>query len=122
MRNPPDHDNPENDDASVYILCFDRHYEHAKHYVGWTRRPVEERVAEHVKGRGNALLRAVVNAGIPIHLSAVIYAGIDLERILKRTKNTARLCPRCKPEFLRKDRARRARKRATLAAAVDSDG
>ncbi len=79
----------------VYILELatplgnDRH--RARFYIGWTAGSVEDRLKEHRSGRGAAFTRAANERGIPYDVVATFPGGRDLERRLKRQKNTPRI-------------------------------
>lgn len=83
--------------ASIYLLHFDRPYKHARHYLGFTERPVEERLLEHGTGKGARLLQVVRAAGITWQLARVWpNATRGLERQLKNGRRGPRLCPICR--------------------------
>lgn len=78
----------------VYILELseplgnERHS--ARYYVGWTSN-VEGRLWYHEGGHGAAFTRAAVERGITLKIVVWIPgAGRDVERRIKRQKNTAR--------------------------------
>lgn len=88
---------------TVYLLCFagglrrdDR--ANVKHYLGWTSKSAEERLAEHKAGTGSPLVRAAVRAGLDPTLART-WPGHDrnFERMLKRQRNAGRYCPHCTP-------------------------
>lgn len=101
----------------IYILCFERPFKHARHYVGFTKRnDVAERVEQHLKGQGSPLLRAVVAAGIPVVLATSFEGTRDDERTLKNCKNAAFFCPRCRKAYLQKKAGqKREQRRAKIA-------
>lgn len=82
--------------GTVYLLHFDPPLQHAKHYLGWTERPVIHRVQEHLDGKGSPLVKAVVAAGGHVEIART-WPGVDrhFERRIKNGKNVPRLCPRC---------------------------
>lgn len=85
--------------ASIYLLCIDPPYKHARHYIGFTEddNPAR-RVNEHVScsAKGTSLIRAAVQAGHTIHHALTIPNGSrTLERRLKNRKDTPRWCPLC---------------------------
>ena len=49
----------------IYLLCFDRSYRHARHYLGYTEN-LEARLAAHRAGRGSPLVAAAVRDGIDV--------------------------------------------------------
>lgn len=95
----------------VYLLCLASSFSHAKHYLG-SSIDVERRLAEHRRGQGSKFTRAVIAAGIELHLARV-WDSERYDEVLKKShKNFARLCPNCRKDFLRRARARRKAKRA----------
>jgi predicted GIY-YIG superfamily endonuclease len=94
----------------IYLLCFDRPYKHARHYLGFAAAATpDERIAEHRAGTGARLLAVVAAAGIGWTVARVWKGATRTdERALKNQKNTgAKLCPVC-----------RAAKKAALACAA----
>ena len=71
----------------------------ARHYPNFTEFDVEERVGEHLRGRGSPLIAAVLAASGSVSVERT-WAGVDrgFERRLKRRHETPRLCPRCTQE------------------------
>ena len=68
----------------------------ARHYIGWTSGPVEDRLAEHVAGRGSPLIRAALVAGSTVTVERVwTDRDRNFERSLKRRKEAPRMCPLC---------------------------
>jgi predicted GIY-YIG superfamily endonuclease len=84
--------------GTVYLLHFDRPYEHASHYTGWTR-DLDGRLDQHATGRGARLLAVVQAAGIGWTL-ARIWPGSTRhrERALKRQGGASRRCPICRTQ------------------------
>jgi hypothetical protein len=86
----------------VYLICFDRPFKHAGHYLGWASN-IAERVAEHKRtGRKCAKLLAAVNrAGITWEVVRT-WPGLEKadERRLKNRGGSSRHCPRCKARAL----------------------
>lgn len=92
--------------STVYLLHFDPPYvapigntgrvKVAGHYVGSTAGSVEERLAEHVAGRGSPLIRAAVAAGSRILVAATWPGGRQAERAYKRGHRHKRRCPFCR--------------------------
>ena len=84
----------------VYLIHFARPYYHAKHYIGYTTREhYEERLAEHLSGRGARLLAAVNRAGISWSVVKVwrfdtTKEGRQHEKYLKH-KSGVYHCPIC---------------------------
>lgn len=80
----------------VYLLCFDRPYKHAKHYIGYSSN-IEKRMEKHEAGESTGLMRAVKEAGINFDLVRVWHGKNQFfERKLKNRKGAARFCPKCR--------------------------
>ncbi len=80
---------------AVYLIHFTQPYHHAQHYVGFTTRPIEERIDEHQRTHAH-LLGAVNRARIPWLVAQVWHgAGRDFERYLKSWSGAAQFCPIC---------------------------
>jgi predicted GIY-YIG superfamily endonuclease len=84
---------------TVYLLHFSEPIKHARHYLGYTRVSVYDRLIEHNAGRGARLTQVAVSMGIELHL-ARIWPGADrkFERRLKNRNNAPKLCPICRGE------------------------
>ena len=81
----------------VYLICFDRKYHHARHYLGFCEDGnLEKRMDAHMMGSGSKLLRAVVEAGIGWKVVQLWEGDRSFERKLKRRKNSGKLCPCCR--------------------------
>lgn len=83
----------------VYLLCFDKKFKHAQHYIGFAenQRTFEIRMKHHASGRGSRLMDAVTKAGIGFKVARTWEDGDrNFERKLKNQKNASRLCPHCK--------------------------
>jgi predicted GIY-YIG superfamily endonuclease len=81
--------------VTVYLLCFDRPYHHARHYLGFAEN-LEARLAAHRKGTGARLVQVIAQAGIGWRLVRTWPGGNRaLERRLKNQKHGPRLCPIC---------------------------
>jgi predicted GIY-YIG superfamily endonuclease len=81
--------------GSAYLLHFDKPYQHASHYLGWSSNlPV--RLAAHESGRGARLTEVVAEAGIRWVLTRT-WPGVsrDFERALKNQGGASRRCPGC---------------------------
>lgn len=85
--------------GTVYLIHFDEPVKRARHYMGWTAKPVEERITRHTSGDGSRLMRAVVRAGIGFRVVRT-WERVDrnFERTLKNKKCAPRLCPVCRKE------------------------
>lgn len=90
----------------IYLLHFPHPYCHATHYRGWCGRDdVQERMAEHVKGRGNPLVYAMCQQeGITspeqlMQYIAELRPGSKYdERKLKNRGGASKTCPVCKSQ------------------------
>lgn len=83
----------------VYLLCFDKKFKHAKHYIGFAenQRTFEQRMKHHAKGSGSRLMAAIAKAGITFTVARTWADGDrNFERSLKNRKSAAELCPHCK--------------------------
>ena len=91
--------NRRNVPGTIYLLHFGEAYYRARHYLGWTEKPMEVRIEEHINGRASPLVRAVVGAGITVTLAAT-WEGVDRyeERRMKNRKQARAFCPLCKGE------------------------
>ena len=78
----------------IYLICFDKPYHHARHYLGFTT-DLQKRIDKHMSGEGSKLLRAVTEAGITWSVVKTWEGDRNFERSLKNKKNTPKLCPRC---------------------------
>ena len=78
----------------VYLLHFDRRYQHAGHYCGWSEN-LCSRLADHAAGRGARLLTVLRDAGIGWQLARTWPGGRGRERALKRQGGASRRCPLC---------------------------
>jgi predicted GIY-YIG superfamily endonuclease len=84
--------------GTVYLFHFDQRYEHAGHYTGWAE-DLDQRVAEHLAGRGARLIEVISQAGIGFRLART-WPGVTRarERQLKRQGGASRYCPICQDE------------------------
>lgn len=76
--------------GEVYVLCFQQEL----HYIGWSS-DVEQRVADHRRGRGAAITRALVARGMEFEVTAVAAGSRWYERWLKNRGSAKRVCPKC---------------------------
>ena len=76
----------------------------AGHYIGFTEREeLSARIAEHMTGHGNPMLRAAVMRNIPFQIARIWQgprATRNFERKLKNRKHGPKLCPICNPNAL----------------------
>lgn len=82
--------------GTIYLLHFEKPYQHARHYLGWSAE-LNARLSEHHAGRGSKLMAAVVQAGIPFVVARTWTGDTFDERRLHRQNNSPRLCPICNP-------------------------
>jgi len=97
--------------AATWGMCYLLHFSRAlgnlenaraqaQHYLGWAEdtgdgRGLEQRIAEHMAGRGARITRAAVAQGIELTLVATWVAPLGFEKILKRRKEAPKLCGLC---------------------------
>ncbi len=83
----------------MYLIHFEEPLCHARHYIGYTRLSVEQRVERHHSGDGARLLRVLDQKGIQCRVVRVWEdADQEFERKLKNQKNAKRFCPVCSSE------------------------
>jgi predicted GIY-YIG superfamily endonuclease len=80
----------------VYMLHFDRPYQHARHYVGWTA-DLLDRLDQHATGRGARLIAVIWQAGIGFTLVRICEGTRHTERAIKHAGGSVRYCPACMP-------------------------
>jgi len=90
--------------STVYLIHFDCPYKHARHYLGYTG-DLEARLKAHASGNGSRLMEVITEAGITWRLARTWAGGRDIERRLKRQKNSPRLCPICRKEVMLSNRS-----------------
>lgn len=82
-----------------YLLHFEQRIsdQHTcQHYLGFTRRPLRDRIAEHRSGRGARLTQVALERGIAfIVVRTWRGASRGFERRLKNRKDGPMLCPVC---------------------------
>lgn len=97
--------------GTLYLICFaDAPVYHAKHYLGYTERAVDERFDEHARGVGARVMRRVSPADAQLVRTWENKTRSD-ERALKSRKNHRGLCPRCRQQYNEDCRANVARSR-----------
>ncbi len=89
--------NTHNTGETVYLLHLDRPYHHARHYLGYAS-DLPARLKRHEAGNGARLLQVVKAAGTSWTLARTWPGGRDVERKLKRQKNSPRFCPICQAQ------------------------
>jgi hypothetical protein len=83
--------------VDVYLLHFSKPFGHAKHYVGVTKRGIEERVKEHQSGtKGAHLCKLVRQAGIDLILARVWIQVPRYFELKLKNRGKASVCPICK--------------------------
>ena len=88
---------------TVYLIHFSTPYKHARHYLGYTSLPLEERLARHRNGTGARLLKVVQDEGIEWEVVRTWEVGTKkearrLELRLKSWHGHGAFCPVCKAE------------------------
>lgn len=84
----------------VYLLHFDRPFQHARHYTGWTDN-LEHRLGEHMDGLSHSanIVRKAAAAGIGFQIARVwANKTRNDERSMKKQGGAARRCPLCAEE------------------------
>jgi predicted GIY-YIG superfamily endonuclease len=88
----------------VYLIHFARPigntnnpHAYAQHYIGWTPRQLDSRLALHQAGNGARIMASVSAAGIAWEVSRTWPGGRELERKIKRAKAAPRMCRICAP-------------------------
>jgi predicted GIY-YIG superfamily endonuclease len=86
----------------VYLLHLDPPYRHAKHYTGWTGRPLAERLADHAGSKGARLLKVQRAAGGSWRVARTwtFHRAHEAKQHERRLKLRAakRYCPVCRGE------------------------
>lgn len=82
--------------GTAYMLEIIPPYKHCQHTIGFTERPLNERLAEHRRGAGSCLTKAAVAAGSKLELVRT-WEWVDqsVEMILKSRGESRKLCPKC---------------------------
>lgn len=85
--------------CKVYLIHLASPISHAHHYLGYTKADtVEERFKKHKTGCGARLLQVANELGIDYEVVRTWAGGRELERRLKKRKDSPRLCPICNPD------------------------
>jgi predicted GIY-YIG superfamily endonuclease len=92
-------DRRRNVQGTVYLVCFETNYRHAKHYMGWTT-DLTARLEAHAAGRGARLMEVITAAGIGFTRARTWQGTRYLERQLKNRGGHARLCPICQADVV----------------------
>lgn len=84
----------------VYLLHFDKPFQHSRHYIGYVdggQEELEKRLKRHRAGSGSKLMRAVTGAGIGFKVARTWPNGDQrFERHLKNMKKSSCYCPICR--------------------------
>lgn len=87
----------------VYLLHFDEHYHHARHYVGYVdggQEALEARIKLHKSGAGARLMQVISEAGIDFEVARVWPEGDrSFERRIKNMKKASKYCPICRQKL-----------------------
>ena len=82
----------------IYIIHFEEPYYHARHYVGYCADGMlQQRLERHRAGQGSRLMLAIEAAGVDWTVALTHPGDRRFERRLKKSKNTSRFCPICRP-------------------------
>lgn len=93
--------------GTVYLIHFDKAIGNpdnprgqARHYLGYSSRPVTKRLREHELGRAGAarIMQVVQVLGVHWRLARTWEGTFATERKLKDYHNNPRLCPICREE------------------------
>jgi predicted GIY-YIG superfamily endonuclease len=87
--------------GTVYLICFNRQYKHARHYIGFTTN-LDKRITDHLCGQGARLIEVITNAGIEWKVTRTWQADRNFERYLKNRKEGPRLCPICNKRAMKR--------------------
>jgi predicted GIY-YIG superfamily endonuclease len=87
--------------VAVYLLHFEQPVARARHYLGFTRDDrLQQRLAEHLAGKGASLTRRAVKQGTAIYLARVFPTlTANDEKRIKTGSHFDKLCPICCPLF-----------------------
>lgn len=95
---------------ALYLLHFDRPYQHARHYLGYSadipsmhRRIDEHYAASRGDGKHHRLVTAAVLAGISFTLAKVWPEGTRAQERAKKNHGHTRICPVCRDEAKKRD-------------------
>ena len=82
----------------VYLIHFDQPISDShtcQHYIGYAKRSMKKRLAEHKAGKGARLTQVANERGISYRIVRWWKGGRALERELKNKKCSPKLCPIC---------------------------
>jgi hypothetical protein len=90
---------------ALYLLHFDRPYQHARHYLGFAKDvpTMHQRIDWHYNasaadGKKHRLMQAVRGAGISFTLARVWPDGTRDDERRKKQRGHSRHCPICRDE------------------------
>jgi predicted GIY-YIG superfamily endonuclease len=82
--------------GTAYLIHFSRRWRHNGHYIGWTSKPLAERIEAHRRGNGAKLMRIIRREGIDWEVART-WPDVTVfrEKQLKRKGGASRMCPLC---------------------------
>lgn len=81
----------------IYLLHFDQPYKHARHYLGWARRPAD-RLRHHANGTGARLTAVLREHGIG-WTCVRRWRGTRADELrIKNGSHVPEYCPLCTPK------------------------
>jgi predicted GIY-YIG superfamily endonuclease len=86
--------------GTIYLIHFSVPLYHARHYVGYTRNRLEDRIEEHKQNRGARILAHLNSLGIEWKVVKTWNGDRNEERRLKKSTKSCFLCPICREEKL----------------------
>ena len=87
-------------DGTVYLLHFERPISPnspSQHYCGFTKHGLQERLADHLAGRGSRFTQVAIERGVKFEVVRTWTGGRSFERKLKNRKCLKMYCPVCNP-------------------------
>ena len=87
---------------NVYLLHFNKPYwTNCRHYIGYTSKPVKQRVNAHKAGKGSLLVRYALAKGCTFVVAKTWqfdtkWEARHFERRQKRNGHLPKICPKCK--------------------------
>lgn len=100
---------------TVYLLHFSQPLKHSRHYLGSTSN-LQMRLNAHNNGGGSRITQVARAAGITFEVVRTWAGSRKFERRLKNQAQAARLCPKCRDEYLARRRRLAAERRAACQA------
>lgn len=95
---------PDVNTTTVYLLCFAPGIPRgaqpgpACHYLGSTGQTAEQRLTEHLTGRGSPLVKAAHDRGLVPRIVATWPGDRRTERKMKQRRHLRHFCPHCNSE------------------------